>query len=737
MRAPPGEPQAPGAPANPVLDLFPQGGADARRLLGVLWKWRWLVLSGAIAGFAFGLVDVLQRRPIYRASAHVLVERQGPKLLKFVDQDGWILPPDIPPDTHARLMRTSPMAARVAKAKTKELAGWPAYAAAGESEGAQTDGVPNALVDLLLGGLEARPSKDEYDIVDVTYTSEDPDLAALLANAFAEEYIAARIEASLGISKNVTEWVDARLHEQKQKLTEAETRLQTWREKNRWVGPENEGAQERIAGIRAQKDEIARAKSEAERRKGQLAAQKSSPDDAGAVAEVAASKVFQDLVTRVSALRLQVAEAETRLGPKHQDMKRLQGELAAAEEGIRREIGRIEKATVLDLDRLKSREAELSKSLASETSEALESSRRQTEFASLEREVELNRQLYDTLLKRLKQLGLAMDSDRANIRVVEAARVPRSPLATRSLFSLLQALGAGLLFSVGIAFLWEWADSTVKTPEELEAQFGLPVLGVVPSVDTGKAANGNGHANGHAPWDSPIMADAFGAVRSAVVLSSPGEPPRALLVTSPGASEGKSTVAMNLAAAMARDGVPTLLVEADLRHPVLHARLGIDHLPGLTELLTSRQPLKPVVRATASPNLFFLASGSPAPNPSELLGSERMVELIREARTHFGRIVIDSPPVFAAAEMLALADATVLAAACDGVLMVVRARKTTRQALARARSRLLNARARFLGAVLNDWKRPGPSSRALYYDGYGYGYYAPKPAPKEEKRDKA
>ena len=699
---------------------------DVRRAIGVVWKWRWLVLAGGVAGFSMGLVSQLQRQPVYKATAQVLVERQGPKLLKFVDSDGWVLPPDVPFDTHARLMRTSPVAARVVK--QHKLAVHPRFAPFANAEGEKTEGIPNALIDAAMAGLETEPARNEFGIIDVSYTSPDAAIASMLANAFAEEYIESRVEASLGLSRNVSEWVDTRLGEAQVKLSAAEAALQDFREKNGFLGPGGIDDLERVKETRKELEDTLRDRDETSKLQEQVAkARKGSVNDAAGVPEVASSPGFATLWQERLKISQSINEQSVTLGPKHPEMKKLTDQLAANDAGLLQEVIRLENETRLSLERLAAKEARLREQLATRTKETLVDGRKATEYAALERNVDLSRQLHETLLRRMKALGLAMDSDRSNIRVVEPARTPASPTGGPSLLSLLKALAAGILFAAGLAFLWEYVDSSVKSPEILEGDLRIPVLGVVPALR-------NGHAAAAESLDDapPLLTDAFGALRSSVVLSSPGTPPQVLLVTSPGAGEGKSTVALHLAAAMARDGVLTLLVEADLRHPVLHRRLGIEHVPGVTEILTSRAPLAGAfLKATSLENLMLLPSGAAAPNPSELLGSERMREVIAEARKTFGRIIIDSPPVFAAAETLALADSTVLAAACDGVVLVVRSRRTSREAVTRARSRLEQVRAKILGAVLNDWRRPGPANGSLYYDGYGYGYgygYAPKKA---------
>lgn len=712
--------------------LIPATGLDVRRAIGVLWKWRWLIVAGGVAGLSAGLVVQLQRRPVYRASAQVLVERQGPKLLKFVDSDGWVLPPDVPFDTHARLMKTSPVAARVVKAL--KLAEDPRFAPLAHAEGEKTDGVPNALIDAVMGGLATKPSQSEFGMIDVSYTSPDAVLAARLANGFADHYIESRIEASLGLSQNVTNWVDARLAEAHTKLGEAEEALQKFREEHAFLGPDGADLRAGVASLRKDLDGVIRQREDAERLREQIREGTGTIDEAAGVPEIAASAVFKELFAERGRLDREIKELDAAVGPKHPDMRKKTDRLATVDASLKSEVSRIGRETSLAFERLVDREKRLRAEVSAKTTAALHDGRRSTEYAALERDVEISRQVHETLLRRMKALGLAMDADRSNIRVVEPARTPGSPTGGPSLLSLFEAIAAGLLFAAGLAFLWEYFDSTVKSPEALEGELRLPVLGVVPSLLNGQAAAADSLDD-----SPPLLTDAFGALRSAVVLSSPEAPPQVLLVTSPGANEGKSTIALHLAAAMARDGVPTLLVEADLRHPVLHRRLGIEAAPGLTELLTSKKPLvmpgasgdSGAVKPTSVEGLFLLTSGMMAPNPSELLGSERMRELLASARLIFGRIIIDSPPVFAAAETLALADSTVLAAACDGVMLVVRTRRTSREAVSRARSRLEQVRARLIGAVLNDWRRTGPSKSSLYYDGYGYGYPA-RPAASNE-----
>jgi capsular exopolysaccharide synthesis family protein len=276
----------------------------------------------------------------------------------------------------------------------------------------------------------------------------------------------------------------------------------------------------------------------------------------------------------------------------------------------------------------------------------------------------------------------------------------------------------GVLLGLAVAVLLERLDDSIKSPDEVQEQLNLPMLGLIPAIkpgDTGGAPRDGTALNRlatHADPRSPV-AESYRSLRTNLAFTRARTELRTLMLTSPGPADGKSTTVANLAITFAQQGQRTLLVDGDLRRAVIDKTFATPRSPGLTDVLVSNVPLSTAVVATEVPNLFVLPSGQLPPNPSELLGSPRMREVIADARSEFDMVLFDSPP------LLAVTDAAVLSSMIDGVVLIIRNQKTARAGAARALAQLRAVRAPVLGAVLNDVRAGGG-----YYGGYGYYYYA-------------
>ncbi|HKK28263.1 MAG TPA: polysaccharide biosynthesis tyrosine autokinase, partial [Gemmatimonadota bacterium] len=340
---------------------------------------------------------------------------------------------------------------------------------------------------------------------------------------------------------------------------------------------------------------------------------------------------------------------------------------------------------------------------------------REVQYARLKRRTELLGNIDQMVQQRLQEARIQEAVQDPSVRVVESAVLPDEPIAPRPLRNL--ALGGflGLLLGVGLAFVREYTDRTLHADEDVEAVVGAPVLARVPPVAAAarkKALRSEGLVA--AGGGQSVPAEAFRSLRTNVRYTRAGEGTREILVTSPGAQDGKSLTAANLAVTLAQQGARTLLLDADLRKPVQHEAFGVDRQPGLSECLVDGIPLGRAVRATHVEGLDLLTAGAAPPNPAELLGSERMERLLAEARETYGAMVVDTPPV------LVVTDAAVLAPHLEGTLVVVRAERTVREAAEAAVEQLRRVGAEVLGVVLNDAEADG--KYGYYYPAY-YGDY--------------
>ena len=358
------------------------------------------------------------------------------------------------------------------------------------------------------------------------------------------------------------------------------------------------------------------------------------------------------------------------------------------------------------------------------------------QYNILKRDFETNRELYDGLLQRMKEIGVAAGVQENNIAVIDEALPPGAPFKPNLSRNMALALVLGLMAGIGLALVLEFFDSTIHRTEDLEALTGRPVLGLVPMVKARDVRQDNKDFNlpdravGHysARFPKSAVSEAFRSLRTSLMFSTPEGMPKTILITSPGPGDGKTTCGINLATVMAQNGSRVLLIDADLRKPRLHRDFGKPQSPGLTNRIASAQAEgndSASILATDVEGLFVMPSGNQAPNPAELLSSERMSKIVGMSARAFDHVIIDSAPI------LGLADAMVLSRLVDGVILVTSAGKTAKDSIKTSIRRLAQVRAPVLGVVLNAVDLESPDY--AYYSSYYYNYESDEDAGSERK----
>jgi len=353
------------------------------------------------------------------------------------------------------------------------------------------------------------------------------------------------------------------------------------------------------------------------------------------------------------------------------------------------------------------------------------------EYSILKRDLDSNRTLYEGLLEKLKEAGVTAGLRSNNFRIIDAARVPTAPSEPNIPRNLSFALVLGVISGVGLAFILENMDNTVRTPEQATALSGLPALGMIP---LGSRSVAHGPTGKRLALTAPVakevvetvtqvrpqsqMAESYRALRTSLLLSNLGAPPKVIMVTSARPQEGKTTTSINTAIVLAQKGVRVLLMDADLRRPSVHKTLGMGPRSGLSNVLTgSATTQQTITTSPILPNLFIMPAGTPPPNPAELLASANMRDLIAQLREMYDHIVIDTPPT------LSVTDAVVLSPRADATILVIRSGQTTKQALRRARDILMQVNAHVAGVLLNAVDLTSPDYY-YYYEYQGkYGQY--------------
>ena len=428
--------------------------------------------------------------------------------------------------------------------------------------------------------------------------------------------------------------------------------------------------------------------------------------------DILANTFIQQQKAHLAELERQAAQLSENLGERHPEMLQVRSGIQTANARLQGEIGKVVDSVRNEFEAARARERSMMAELEAQKAEALAMNRTGIEYGVLEREAESNRQIYQSLLQRANETGVAGELRTSNIRIVDEAEVPTGPASPRIGLNLLLALFVGSMFAVGLAFFFEYLDNRIKTPDEIKTHLGLPFLGLIPLISKKESRDGALLLNNGVPAN---FAEALRTVRTNLMFSSAAEGARSVVVTSTGPGEGKSVVASNVGIGLAQAGQRVLLIDADMRHPQIHERFGQTAEPGLSNLTVGNAKVSEVVRKTTVPGLWILPSGKVPPNPAELLSSQRFQVFLSSLDEHFDWVIIDTPPV------LPVADATIVAHVVTGVLFVVGAEMTNRRAADVALEQLTQANARFAGAVLN---RVNLVRNSYYYSQYYRREYA-------------
>jgi capsular exopolysaccharide synthesis family protein len=571
----------------------------------------------------------------------------------------------------------------------------------------------SARIDAFRAGVSIEPVRNSR-LVDILYTSPDPAFAAQAANALAKAYISQSMEFRFSESKEAADWLSERLTEQRKALEASEAALQAYRERNGAVSVADSSASnivvQRLTDLNA-----ALTKAKTERiNKEALYNQLKNAEANGTLDSfpaVLSNDYIQKLRSDLADLQRQQAQLADRYGERHAEMIKIKTTIEIAEAKLKGELGKVVESVKNEYLSAVGEERSLQSALDSQKTEALSLNRKGIEFGVLQREAESNKQIYEALMQRTKETDIASERKSTNIRVVDQAETPKAPISPNLRRSFMLSLIAGLTLSLGLVFFVDYLDSRLKTPQDLKAYLGVPFLGMVPAVPRGKDV-GNPLLTDIGPGG---FAEAFKTVRTNVLFSSADDGLRSLVVTSAGPGEGKSICSANIAIALAQTGLRVLLVDADMRRPRVHEIFSVPEEPGLSNLLTGNSKASEVIQKTKMDKLWVMSAGHIPVNPAELLSSLRFVDFLAALEDHFDWVVLDTPPV------LVVSDSMVVANKATGVVFVVGADQTSRNAARNAVEQLQATNANVLGSVLN---KADVQRHSHYYSSYYRKEYA-------------
>ncbi|MGA3351252.1 MAG: polysaccharide biosynthesis tyrosine autokinase, partial [Candidatus Sulfotelmatobacter sp.] len=443
------------------------------------------------------------------------------------------------------------------------------------------------------------------------------------------------------------------------------------------------------------------------------------------IANIAPDSVLGALYKARAEVRAQYAQLTVKYGSSYPRVLQLDAQMNELDTSISAEVTKVGDAVRAEYQAALKAEDMLQSSFGRQKQEAYKLNEDAVQYAIMKRDVESSRDLYEGLLKKLKEAGILAGLKSSNINIIDPASVPIEPIEPRIALNIALSCMGGLLFGMALAFVVENVDNSIRTPQDIEVYCSLPSLGVIPSVLVGKSGHRLIGSTATRQFIQPVTvehrnsssAEAFRALRTSLLLSSPGAPPQVMMVTSGMMQEGKSFIALNLAVVLAQTGQKTLLVDADMRRPTIHKYLGISSTKGLSACLTGTEKSEAMINAIDGiSNLYVLPAGHMPPYPSELLASDAMPQLLAHWREEYRYIVVDTPPI------LAVTDAAVCARIADVVVLIARSKRTGRQSLIRARDVLRKVRANIAGVVVNDLSFNSAEYRG-YYGHYGSDYH--------------
>ncbi len=717
-------------------------------LLGMVLKHKWTLLLVMIVSTGIAGINTFLLRPTYRATTVLQIERAAARIVDFkngsTDLEQASVDEYLGLKTQYELLRSRSLAERVidelqldrskagaASGKSAAFSAQPASAAADGYVGRIISGYRKlstpattdpdvlgreAVVGAFLGALAIEPVQNSR-LVRVSVDNVDPALAAKIANTTAQTFVSLGQERRIESSSYAKTFLEDQIKQMKAKLEESERKLNLYAQQKQILTLDDKTSvisqtyvDYATALARAEQDRI-----KAEALYGEI---KTNPE-----------RALQSLDNRtVQAYKEQKAKLEVEyqqnlriFKPDFPKMQQMQAQIAEIDLHIKGELASVAGVIKAQYEAAKSQEAMLRDKLGSTRKQVLVTQDNSIDLNLLKREVDTNRQLYDSLLERLKQVNISSNLTTNNISIVDSAATPLFPYKPNLQSNLMAGLGIGLFLGLCLVFLLEYLDDSIRFPDMVERVLGVPLMGVIPVGDKKRGETDSVGLDVHNDPRSS-MAEAYRSVRTALQFSTSHGAPKRLLVTSTTRDEGKSTTAVALAINFAQMGHHVLLVDADMRNPSVHKMLGISNELGLSNLLSDDARGETLIQPTVVPNLSVLTAGPSPPNPVDLLmGPKLMAMLDKASAVGITHVIVDGPPI------LGIADSIVLGNQIQDMLFIVRAASTRKANIRDALRRLRLSGLAPRGAVLTFAPARALQGYGAYY-GYGPDPHAQKPA---------
>jgi capsular exopolysaccharide synthesis family protein len=701
------------APVSPSKISGP--ARELQHYLDVLRK-RWRVVTTVlVVSLAVAFVITIRMPNTYEATCSLVIESTAPQVLEGVkDVIEMAAATREFYTTQYRIIRSHAIAQRVI-----DRLGLASDATYFGSIDASQPANRDFMVERLLKKVKVVGVRDSH-IANIQVSDVDPERATRIANAFADTYIEQNLDFKLEGARSAGTWLGEQTVDLRRKLESSEMELYKFRKERSLldVGLDDKMGMTRqnLQSLNTKITDVKAKRIELESIRKLILAAKNNISERESLPEIRDNPVVQKLRENYLDLLKIKADLESRYGEKHPKTETIEHQMASVQRDYAKELDDVLRAFDKRYQALVETESSLLKWMSHEKQQALELAKLETEYRPLARDAENNGKVYSQINQRQKEINLTGMLKANNVRILDRATPPRSPVSPLLSVNLPVGAVAGLLFGLLLAFTIESLDNTVKSPEAAEELVGAPLLGVLPMLSQSRQ-----HAIADAPerdltvFKDPtcLAAEACRSIRTNMLFISAQKEFSLFSVTSPGPQDGKTTVAINLAITMAQAGGRVLLIDTDMRKPRIHKSFGLESDKGISSVMAGDLQLKDAICKSEIPNLDVLPCGPMPPNPAELLHTERFRQILAQCRRSYDRVVLDSPPI------APVTDPAIIGSVTDGVVLVLRAGHTTREAAKFARRQLADAGARILGIVINRTDRKGSGY------GYGYGYYAP------------
>jgi succinoglycan biosynthesis transport protein ExoP len=713
--------------------------------LHIIRKRKWVIFSILFVIVVSVTILTFRQIPIYQATVRILIEKETPQILSFKEVLNMDTADTEYYQTQYKILKSRTLAKEVldklgmmAQALQQppkpqkfslrqfvshlpERLGFVDSPIVSEAEHAMTK--EEQTIDSFLNTITVNPIRGSR-LVDVSMISADRKQTALVANALVEAYIDQNMEKKLSATKEAVRWLGKELETTQKKLADSEVTLQRYKEQQEIIALEDRQniVTQKLSELSTAYNEarIKRASLEAEYKK----IQQYETTKLESIPQVMNNSLILQLKVELSNLESQYSELEKKFRSKHPDVIALQSQIVSVRKRIDAEIQRILESLTNQYEVARAQEQELGKMLEQQKLESLELDQKSIKYKELQREVESNQRIYDSLLQRAKEASISERLETSNITIVDRAIVPNTPIAPRKVRNIMLGILLGLIMGVSLAFFFEYLDNSIKTAEDIKRYLDMPFLGLIPkvSVKDVSVANTryvadvitalNPRSNASEAYRSLRTNVTFSLINDQYFATDQGA---VLLITSSSPEEGKSCVVANLGIALAQSGSKTLIIDCDFRRPVIHKIFNLNNNEnGFADIVANVKGYgtKKAIRGTSIPNLHVIPCGKIPSNPSELLGSNLTRMIIRTLAERYDKILIDSPPVNT------VTDPVILSRVVDGVIFILQAGETRRDVAQRARDQLQAADAPILGAVLNnvDFEK----DKYYYYTYYRY-----------------